>query len=174
MHSPIPELNELKELQDKAADFLSDGFEISDYDDKSSFVASDLTKPDFLDRLIPFAQANGSGSEYAIWRVDDRDDLATLPIVVFGDEGGEHVVARDFRDLLRILGFDAEPMVDHDEVYYYRGEDDEHSGAHDRYVKWLRKRHDLRPARDADRLVKKAQDEFEARFREWIDPYLGD
>jgi hypothetical protein len=173
MYSPIPELNELKDLYDSADDFLAQGFEIYDYDDKSSFIACDQTEPEFLSRLIPIAQANGSGSEYVIWRRDDRDDLATLPIVVFGDEGGEHLVARNFRELLRLLAFDAEIMAMPDEASFYRDDADEHSGSHDIFVKWLRKRHGLEPADDPNGIIKVAQDEFGAQFRTWITPYVG-
>ncbi|MET7465682.1 hypothetical protein [Nonomuraea sp. NPDC005501] len=50
--------------------------------------------------MISFAQANSSGSMYAIWRKDDRADLATPPVVALGDEGGIHLVARDVRELI--------------------------------------------------------------------------
>jgi hypothetical protein len=173
MYSPIPELNELKDLFDQAGDFLADGFEMYDYDDKSMFLACDLTDPEFLSRLIPIAQANGTGSEYAIWRFDDREDLATLPIAVFGDEGGEHIVARNFQELLQLLGYDTEVMAEIESAYYYRGDDDEHSGAHELFVAWLRDRFGLAPTDDPDSIVKAAQDEFGERFHAWIEPYVG-
>ncbi|WP_344313972.1 hypothetical protein [Fodinicola feengrottensis] len=173
MYSPIPELNELKDLYDSADSFLAAGFEIYGYNDKGSFIAVDQTEPEFLDRLIPIAQANGSGSEYVIWRVDDREDLAALPIAVFGDEGGEHIIARNFGELLRLLAYDAEIMAMYDEAYFYRQDDDEHSGSHDIFVKWLRERHGLESADDPGAIVKAAQDEFGDRFRTWITPFVG-
>ncbi|MFE6613610.1 hypothetical protein [Amycolatopsis sp. NPDC057786] len=169
MYSPIPVLNELKDLYDSAGDYLADGFELSGYDDKGRFP-HELDDPAFLSRLIPFAQANGSGSTYAIWRADDETDLAQSPVVVFGDEGGEHVVARDFTDFLRLLGFDAEITVDHDSAYFYREEDDDHSGAHERFVEWLRER-DLTPADDPDGVVAAAQEAHGQRFKAWIKPF---
>ncbi|GHG99421.1 hypothetical protein GCM10018780_26100 [Streptomyces lanatus] len=54
-----------------------------------------------LDRLIPFAYATHSGSFYALWRCDDRTDLATLPVIFFGDEGDLYVEAANLRELLR-------------------------------------------------------------------------
>ncbi|MGK4595357.1 hypothetical protein [Amycolatopsis sp. w19] len=169
MYSPIPVLNELKDLYDSTRDYLADGFELYDYDDKSSFP-QELDDSAFLSRLIPFAQANGSGSTYAIWRADDETDLALAPIVVFGDEGGEHVVARDFTDFLRLLGFDAEIMVDHDSAYYYRAEDDDHSGSHELFVEWLRGR-GLTPSEDPDAVVAAAREAHGDRFRAWITPF---
>ncbi|MFC9256400.1 hypothetical protein [Amycolatopsis thailandensis] len=169
MYSPIPVLNELKDLYDSTRDYLADGFELHDYDRKNSFP-QELDDPAFLSRVIPFAQANGSGSTYAIWRADDETDLALLPIVVFGDEGGEHVVARDFRDFLRLLGFDTEITVDHDSAYYYREEDDDHSGSHEMFAEWLRER-GLTPAEDPDALIAAAQEIHGERFRAWITPF---
>ncbi|EME58697.1 hypothetical protein [Amycolatopsis decaplanina] len=169
MYSPIPVLNELKDLYDSTRDYLADGFELYDYDDKGRFP-QELDDPEFLSRLIPFAQANGSGSTYAIWRSDDETDLALSPVVVFGDEGGEQVVARDFTDFLRLLGYDAEIMVDHDSAYYYREEDDDHSGSHEKFVEWLQER-GLAPAEDPDAVVAAAQEVFRERFRVWITPF---
>lgn len=169
MYSPIPVLNELKDLHDSTRDYLADGFELHDYDDKGRFP-QELDDPEFLSRLLPFAQANGSGSTYAFWRADDETDVARSPIVVFGDEGGQHIIARDFTDFLRLLGFDAEIMVDHDSAYYYREEDDDHSGSHELYVGWLRER-GLTPAGDPDGVVAAAQEAHGERFRAWITPF---
>ena len=72
--------------------------------------------------MLPFAQANGSGSVYALWRVDDREDLGALPVVVLGSEGGFHVVARNLAELLQLLGFDAEIAVDWNDAYMIRVE----------------------------------------------------
>ncbi|WP_409490889.1 hypothetical protein [Amycolatopsis sp. cmx-11-12] len=170
MYSPIPALNELKDLYDSASDFLADGFELYDYDDKERHFPKELDDPQFLSRLIPFAQANGSGSMYALWRSSDETDLALLPVVAFGDEGGEHVIARDFQDFLRLLGYDAEIMVDHDSAYYFREEDDDHSGSHDEFVEWLQQR-GLAPAEDPDAVVAAAQEVHGERFRAWITPF---
>jgi cell wall assembly regulator SMI1 len=72
---------------------------------------------------VPFAQANASGSLYELW-LQDKDDLTGVPVVTFGDEGGQHVVARSLAVLLQIVGYDAEALVDHDEVSFYRDDDD--------------------------------------------------
>src|SRR4051794_33348434 len=97
-YSPVPELNLLMALQNRLGfENYADGFGLTDFGDTSGVEAGWSKDPEFLSRLVPFAQANGTGSMYALWRVDDRSDLATLPVVVFGDEGGQHVVARNLR-----------------------------------------------------------------------------
>jgi hypothetical protein len=169
-YSPVPELNHLKTFQERAGgSYYADGFALTDYDDKSGLSSGWTDDAEFLAALIPFAEATGSGSFYALWRCDDRADL---PVVVFGDEGGQHVVARNVRELLVLLTFDAEPMVDWDEVTFYRSPDDEHSHAHDAYVSWLDEQFGLAPTDDPDAIVKAARSEFGARFTTWADAHL--
>ncbi|SKA28720.1 hypothetical protein SAMN04488128_10321 [Chitinophaga eiseniae] len=76
-------------------------------------------EPVFLAQLIPFAQANGSGSFYALWQHNDSTDLNELPVGVFGDEGGEYGVAENLNRFLQLLTIDAEPMI-FDGVNYFR------------------------------------------------------
>ncbi|KAK1179806.1 hypothetical protein B7755_017680 [Streptomyces sp. NBS 14/10] len=95
-YSPIPELNLLKEFDDECTDFYSPGFELREYH-QGFWLESENSE--FDDRVIPFAQATTSGSLYALWRSDDRADLATLPVLFLGDEGDLYVVAHNLRDL---------------------------------------------------------------------------
>ncbi|MBU2668800.1 hypothetical protein KOI35_35345 [Actinoplanes bogorensis] len=169
-YSPVPELNLLKAFQEQTGgSYYADGFALTDYDDKSGLTAGWSDDAEFLAGLTPFAEATGSGSFYAFWHLDDRSDP---PVVVFGDEGGQHVVARNVREVLILLTFDAEPMVDWDEVTFYRAPDDEHSTAHDAYVTWLAEHFDLSPTDDPDAIVKVAQAEFGDRFTAWADAHL--
>ncbi|KAF2510609.1 hypothetical protein [Flavobacterium foetidum] len=75
----------------------------------------------FYDSFIEFARANGSGSSYAYWLIDN--DLNKCPIVVFGDEGGIHVVAENTQKLISLLTYDTEISVDFDKAYFYKDED---------------------------------------------------
>src|SRR5689334_1536967 len=82
------ELASLKNFQDNHPDY-SQGFYLL-ADDKSG-IKTWSENVDFLNKLMPFAQANGTGSTYAIWNDGSNKALNQLPIVVFGDEGGVHV-----------------------------------------------------------------------------------
>ncbi|WP_221639291.1 hypothetical protein [Nocardia bhagyanarayanae] len=173
-YSPVEELNLLMGLQDRLGyENYADGFGLTDFGDISGLVAGWSKDSEFTDRLIPFAQANGSGSFYALWRLDDRADLATLPVVVFGDEGGEYVVARHVRELFQLLGFDSEIRVDWEEVYFYRGEDEAHSDCHDEFVAWLDENFGLSPAGDPAAVLAAAQAELGERFADWAKPFLS-
>jgi hypothetical protein len=172
-YSPVPELNLLKELQDRLGfENYAEGFGLSDYDDDSGLAAGWSKDSEFLAGLIGFAQANGSGSIYALWRLDDRTDLATLPVVVFGDEGGLHVVARDLRELFQLLALDSEISVDWDDAHFYSDAEEEHSNGHSAYVAWLAEHFGLTAPEDHEALVTAAQEEFGQRFAQWARPFL--
>jgi hypothetical protein len=95
------------------------------------------TDPEFLASCIEFASANGSGSTYALWLVND--DLSNCPVLVFGDEGGIHVVASNLKDLLSLLTYDAEVSVNHSAATYERdGDDYEESENRTKYLVWAR------------------------------------
>lgn len=173
-YSPVPELNLLKELQDRlAGGYIADGFELIDYGDDSGLRAGCSEEPAFLSRLIVFAQANGSGSEYALWRCDDRGELAELPVVIFGDEGGQGVVACDLRGLLLVLTEDAELAVDWDQGPYFRGEPGEgRSSGRAEYLALLERDFGLTPPQDAGEVLAAAEDRYGRRFAAWVESFL--
>jgi hypothetical protein len=127
--------------------------------------------PAYLAQLVPFARATGGGSFYALWKVDDRVDLADLPVIAFGDEGGQHPVAVNLHDFFRLLAFDAEVSADWDEAYYFRNEDDEHSPGHDAYVAWLGAEFGLTRPEDPAPIVAAATERYGPRFAEWHERY---
>ncbi|MDR0737100.1 MAG: hypothetical protein LBF51_09815 [Zoogloeaceae bacterium] len=95
---------------------ISESFSILD-DGKTGLSAWSSQKA-FLDRLHPFAAANGSGSFYAIWDDGSGHPLNQMPIVVFGDEGGEHIVAENLQMPWRLPGYDSGISVDHDGAFF--------------------------------------------------------
>ena len=140
----------------------SDGFELL-VEDKSG-LDSWSEEEAFLAALVPFAQANGSGSRYALFAEPGIEDPSRMPVVIFGDEGGAHVVAEDVRGLMRLLTFDSEPMVDLDRVTFYKGEDHEPQAHADELKRWLRYEFGLDPVEDAEALVAAAQAGHKAAF----------
>ncbi|MEV0732669.1 hypothetical protein [Polymorphospora sp. NPDC050346] len=172
-YSPVAELNLLMAFQDRIGfGQYADGFGLTEYDDTSGLAAGWSDDPEFLDRLVPFARATDGGSFYTLWRIDDRADLASLPVVVFGDEGGQHVVARDLRELFRLVGYDCEITVGWDDAYFYRGDDHEHRSGHADYVAWLAEHFALTPADDPDVVVATARAEYGDRFETWSAGFL--
>lgn len=173
-HAPPPELGALWEFQESAGfEGYSEGFGLM-ADDKSG-VASWSGDAAFLDRLIPFAQADGTGSFYALWLATEGADLSQAPVVVFGSEGGSHVVAGNIRELLQLLTYDSEPMVDHDEVSFYKDPDDhEPTEASADYREWLGSRLSLSvPPAPLD-IVDAAQKRWQADYRAWFSRYVAE
>jgi hypothetical protein len=174
-YSPIPELNLLKDYEDRW--YVSQGFEFFEYNRRDAGlvewfgVGSQPELHGWLDRLVPFAQATGSGSFYALWRCDDREDLATLPVVRFGDEGGLDIVASGLRDLFRLLALDDEwlRLPDEDEE---EEEDEEEREARmevrERYLDWLDRTFGLTWPEDPDAIQDAAMLEHGQRFADWL------
>ncbi|MET4923497.1 hypothetical protein P3L51_14205 [Streptomyces sp. PSRA5] len=169
-YSPIPELNLLKEFHDRQP-CLSDGFEMYEYGQPDDALihwldmagSRDPELPGRLARLVPFAQATGSGSFYALWRCDDRADLATLPVIRFGDEGDLDVVASGLRDLFRLLAVDDECYSpDGGEGEVGRGDD------HAAYLIWLRHEFGLTRPADPRAIIDAATEEYGDRFADWL------
>jgi hypothetical protein len=166
-------LVKLLEFANKQDDFFCSGFEL-EVDDKGG-IRTWSDNPEFLNCLYPIGQANASGSTYAIWR--QAGALGDAPIVVFGDEGGVHIVAANLAVLLRILTLDAEPMVDHESVIYYKDADaaEASEGAAD-YVEWLAKHFKLNPvtgAKEVEQIVKDAKKLHAKSFEAWFGQYYG-
>jgi hypothetical protein len=175
---PLPKiLAELVDFQnDVGSEMFAEGFavEVEDKGLLKAFcdpdgepVASRAKRKDFLAALLPIGSANGTGSGYFVWNDGTKKTVEAMPVVVFGDEGGYHVVADNLSELLSIVGFDVEPMVDHDEVSYYRTPDHEGSPEIAAFRAWLTER-GITPAKKADPLVRKAQATHKKRFAAWL------
>lgn len=148
--------------------YFSDGFEFA-VDKEKSGLKTYSENNVFLNSIYEFANADGTGSSYGFWLKDGNVNLEQVPIVAFGSEGGFHVVASNLDDLLQILTFDSEPMIDWDEIYYYKDPDDfEPSAKSKEYIEWLKKVCALEPIENADDVVKKAQIEYKDSFNSWV------
>ncbi|MEO3761969.1 hypothetical protein [Streptomyces sp. B8F3] len=155
-YSPVSELNLLKEFSDGPGDaYFSDGFEFYRYGRPDAGLVETLSPETreeeargHLDRLIPFAQATASGSFYALGHCDDRADLATFPVVRFGDEGDLDIID-GLRNLFRLLTIDDEWFCPWDEERE-ADPDEEYSPGHEAYVVWLEETFGLTPPTDAE------------------------
>jgi len=172
-HDVPQSLAKLVAFDADAKGYLSSGFELS-VDDKGG-IKTWSDNADFLNALFPIGQANGSGSIYAFWLAKGVTALENAPIVVFGDEGGVHVVAEDIKALFRILTLDTEPSIDHNEVWYYRNDDDyEPSDSAEPFAAWLAKEFKLEPVKNGDevkKLVSAAQQKYGKPFAAWMKQY---
>lgn len=125
---------------------------------------------EFYNSFIEFAGANGSGSSYAYWLIDK--DLNNCPIVVFGDEGGVHIVAESTRKLIQLLTLDTEISVDFDSVYFYKDEEYyEESENKEEFQEWVKEEFDLNAIEtneEADEIVDQAQRKYKQKFNDFL------
>ena len=167
----IPEkLSALLKFSNEVAqkNYFSDGFEFS-LDKEKSGLKTYSDNEEFLHSIYEFANADGTGSSYGFWLKDGSSDLDRAPIVAFGSEGGFQIVANNLDGLLQILTFDSEPMIDWDEIYYYKDPDDfEPSAKSKEYSDWLIKECALVAIDSADEIVEKAQNRHKDSFNAWV------
>lgn len=150
----------------------SQGFGL--YEDDKSGISSWSEDSDFLDKLMPFAQANGSGSMYVLWNNGSGNSLSDLPVVVFGDEGGYHIVAKNILEFMQLLTFDTEISVDHEEVYFYKDEDYEESENLQEYINWLKENFNLNPIEETESILENAKEKYKADFDKWVSQYYSE
>lgn len=174
----IPEeLKELVNFQNSIGDDenFSDQFYIGrDYSDKSG-ITGYSDDDEFTNSIIEFAMADGSGSTYAFWVRDKNENIHEAPILAFGSEGGIHIVAKNVKELLKILTFDVEPAIGWDKIYFYKDEDDyEPTEKTEEYKKWVFEKYGIETTENPDEIVKSAQEIYEDEFQNWLKKYYND
>jgi hypothetical protein len=125
---------------------------------------------EFLNNLLPFANANGTGSIYCIWDNGISKNLDEIPIVVLGDEGGLHIVTENILQLMQILTLDSEIGVDWDGVSFYTdfpGGSEHNQG----YRTFIKAQFGLDPVQDPALVIQAAQKKYKASFDEWCSKF---
>jgi hypothetical protein len=125
---------------------------------------------EFYNQFIEFAKANGTGSSYAYWLIDD--DLNNCPIVVFGDEGGVHIVAENTSKLIQLLTYDVEISVDHENIYYYKYEEDyQESENREEYLDWVKENFGYDPIltkEETESIINEAKEKYQIKLNEFL------
>ena len=128
----------------------------------------------FLSSLIEFASADRTGSTYALWLRNGNTDLNNAPVIIFGSEGGYHVVAENVRQLLQLLTYDTEPLASWDRVFYYKNEQDHQPSEYiDQYRQWAFDQYQITVLADPKPGIQQAQEKYQDEFREWMQQYIG-
>lgn len=155
-------------------DFYSEGFELSI--DKEKIGLKTYSDDDnFLNYIYEFANADSTGSTYGFWFSSFNQNLNEAPICVFGSEGEYHIVANNFDELRQILTFDSEPIIDWDEVYFYKDPDDyEPSPKSKELIDWVKLSFDIESTNEPDSIVKSAQENHQENFKEWVGKFYAD
>lgn len=127
----------------------------------------------FLHAFIEFAQANASGSTYAIWVINEK--LDRCPIVVFGDEGGIHLVAKNTEEFIRLLSYDVEITVGWESAYFYKSENNSDESEHKSiFLQWIKTVIGVTPIttdQEADLIIRAANDQFADSLYDFLIKY---
>ena len=165
-------------VEHAARDYFSAGFEWAS-EDPHPMLRTHSEDPDFAAGFLVFAnalasrsKANGMDSVYAFWLETPEHGLAETPVVAFGGEGGIQVVTRDFREFMCVLTLDAEPMVDHDGIDFYRDGEDAPSANIAAYRRWVSEVYGLGCPGDPESLVAQARQQLQGRLAHWIGMYV--
>ncbi len=155
--------------QEYGVESYSECFGLTITEDKTG-IKTWSEEEEFYNSFIEFAGANGSGSSYAYWLIDK--DLNNCPIVVFGDEGGVHIVAENTQKLIQLLTFDTEISVDFDKAYFYQDEEYyEESENKEEFRNWVKEEFGLDAVEsneEADEIVAQAQKIYKKKFNEFL------
>jgi hypothetical protein len=165
-------LVKLLEFAETQKGWFSQGFEMDGSYFSDAGLKTYSTDPEFIKSFREIAQAGGTGSTYAIW--SQTADWSNAPIVAFGSEGGVQVVAENLVELFRILTLDAEPMISHDRIAYFKDEDSEASDGSAEYANWLKKTFRLNPVADGnevEQIIGNAQKAHKMAFDGWMKKY---
>jgi hypothetical protein len=155
--------------QEYGVETYSECFGLTITDDKTG-IKTWSEDEEFYNSFIEFAGANGSGSSYAYWIIDK--DLNNCPIVVFGDEGGVHIVAESTQKLIQLLTLDTEISVDFDKAYFYQDEEYyEASENKEEFREWFKTEFNLDAIdsnEEADEIVEEAQRKYKQKFNDFL------
>lgn len=148
--------------------------EVWPIDDQPSSRSSWSDMSEFTHGFLAFANADGTGSEFAFWRVSE--DLNDCPVVVFGSEGEIALVARNFEDWLRVVSYGEELLLgnDPDRASMVAPEEKNHPAQQAAFVSWLRER-GIAPATDTDTvnaLIGTAEAQWQTRLQSFLARFL--
>ena len=128
---------------------------------------------EYFERLIIFANADGTGAKYAFWVNNIEKSLEESPIIVIGSEGHIQVVAKNIKELLQLLSFGPEGM---DGSFYKDLDDFEEPENASEFREWMKSELNIQPIKDIDvedseevnDIINQAVKEFGDPFREWM------
>jgi hypothetical protein len=174
-NAAIPDaLTKILEFQNNTSksDFFASGFELI-VNEPPGMLETYSEKSEFLEAFSVFAQVSEGGSVSAIWHTKEHSDLSSAPIIVFGDEGGYHVIAQNILEFMQLLTLDVEPSIGWDGVSMEREDDDSVSPASKTYKSWLKTNFNLTAIKDAEPIIAAAQTKHQKIFEKWMSKYYS-
>ncbi len=128
----------------------------------------------FLESFVSIGYADEIESEYAFWAKNGYD-LTNTPIVAFGEGGIHQIVAKNFDELVRILTFDQEPLIDWGEISFLKDENDfESSISAKKFHIWfenIMKSSIITSNEEIEAIIVDAQEIYQSDLEKWISEF---
>ncbi|MGO1001940.1 hypothetical protein [Lysobacter sp. CA196] len=146
---------------------FAQGFALIEYDGRALKAWSG--KDDFSRRLMPFASANRAGALLALWDEGLGKELDQMPVVALSEAAGMHVIAGGVLELMRILTYDIDIIVEFEGLGFYNDQEGYEVSAHgDAYTDWLKENFDADPVENPWEIVDIAQEAHGEAFEVWL------
>jgi hypothetical protein len=109
----IPEtLQKLIDLEEEyEGETYSECFYLCTDLDKTPDMGQYSLDEEYFERLLVFANADGTGAKYAFWVNEIGISLEEVPIIVIGSEGHIQVIAKNIKELIKLLSFGPENSI---------------------------------------------------------------
>lgn len=131
----------------------------------------------YANHAIVFANADGTGGFYAFWVEDNKSDLEEAPIVAYGSEGEVKIVAKNLKELIKILSYGAEGLNGNYGLDCYDSYDEflEYNPNFLAFRTWMKKELDIEPIKnwkvpqsdDVNAIIEDANKVYKKRFNAW-------
>ena len=147
---------------------------------------SPTKQQEFLDSIVIFANADGTGGQYGFWLQDGQKNIENSPIIFFGSEGFMHIFACNINELIKILSFGGEGLYGCEAHIY---EDDEKEQYFQSFLRrnynfnnfreWMTKTLNIEPisnwktdySNEVRSLTDKADNKYSKQFDTWLARY---
>lgn len=177
----MPEtLSKLFEFEEEyEREWYSESFFLDTQEDDYSYLLrfdTEKKAEEYKKYIKKFATVDGTGGFCAFWIREGEKDLENVPIINYGSEGSIRIVAKNIKELLKILTFDIELM---DGSCYKFKKDYEESEYKDEYIDWLKIEFNIDPVKDLEedknhgesedieKIIKEAEEMYKEKFIEW-------
>lgn len=128
---------------------------------------------EYFNRVLVFANADGTGSQYAFWINQPGCALEEAPIILLGSEGHIQVMAENILALLQLLSFGSETMDGTFRKDLHKFKEPENAVI---FRNWMKNKLNIDPikistvntSKEVNDIIKRAIDKYDKSFKNWM------
>ncbi len=151
----------------------SSGFELCTDVNKEPDRGQYSLDEEYFQKLVIFAQADGTGSHYALWLDQPEITFNDAPVIFVGSEGDIKIIASNIRELLVLLSFGPE-ILNGD---FYKDLDDYQDPVHaNTFRAWMKQELNINPIKnlsvetseEIETIIRIANEKYNQKFTAWM------